>query len=167
MNTKEIMISIIKNELKDFKRFEVIEHFSELVSEESDILLLLDILRNDTSSVVRHEAAAQLLKIEQKQPHLLSNLKDIVIKELLHVVVNDYSLVAKHESVEALSYIGNVDVIEKFNELIEDNKTHPELLESIIIAKETIIYRSEKNIGASGLCKQIIADVSATSISFN
>lgn len=161
--TKDIIKEIILSDDKNFKRFEMIENFVYYASEPEDVKFLVFILRNDKNSVVRHEAAAQLLKIEQKKPWIMEEIKDYVIKELLNVVINDTSLVAKHESVEALSYIGNEMVLKTFNELIENQDKENELMDTILVARDSIDYRISKKITASTLSEEIIKDHSSPS----
>lgn len=160
---KEIIKEIILSDDKNFKRFEMIENFVYYASEPEDVKFLVSVLRNDKNSVVRHEAAAQLLKIEQKKPWIMEEIKDYVINELLNVVLIDQSLVAKHESVEALSYIGDDKVLKKFNELIEKQSDENELLDTILVARDSIDYRISRKIAASTLGEEIIKDYSSIS----
>jgi hypothetical protein len=156
--SKERIMAFILSDEKDFKRFELLEQYIQFASEEGDVLFLLKVLRKDQSSIVRHEAAAQLLKIEQRKPELIRNLKDKVIDALLVVVMNDKSLVAKHESVEALSYIGDNTVLPVFNKLLDSLDKDNELIDSVHLAKEAIEYRISKNIMASELGEAIMAE---------
>ena len=119
---------------------------------------LLEILQKDRSSVIRHEAAAQLLKIEQKKPWVMSDMKDKVIAELLSVIINDKSLVARHESIEALSYIGDDTVLPLLNKIIKSESSDNEILDTLKIAKDIIEYRIIKNISPSQLSKTIIEE---------
>lgn len=157
--TKETIKSIILGEGKDFQRFEMIENFVNYASEHEDVKFLVAILKNDKSSIIRHEAAAQLLKIEQKKPWLIDKLRSYVIEELLTVVLSDKSLVARHESAEALSYIGDKNVLETFENLINSNITKDEIIETVIIARDTIKYRMDNNIKASELSASILKEI--------
>ncbi|MBS1593175.1 MAG: HEAT repeat domain-containing protein [Bacteroidetes bacterium] len=157
MNTKELIKSIISGNAKDFKRFELLENFAIICDSKEDIEFLVNILTCDRSSVVRHEAAAQLLKIEQKKPWVLKPMKSYVIRKLLNVVITDTSLVAKHESVEALSYIGDSSVLIELNKLIE-NSGEDEISDTIQLAIETIEYRIVKNINAHELSDAILSE---------
>lgn len=156
VNKKERIKSIILSNEDNFKRFELIEQFIDLVSEADDIIFLLNILISDRSSVVRHEAAAQLLKVEQKKPSIIAPLRERVIKALLHVVARDPSMVAKHESAEALSYIGDISVVQKLNEIASTVDKDDEILETIDIAKQTIVFRNKNKIAASELGNKIL-----------
>ena len=157
--TKETIKSIILGEGKDFQRFEMIENFVNYASEHEDVKFLVAILKNDKSSIIRHEAAAQLLKIEQKKPWLIDKLRSYVIEELLTVVLSDKSLVARHESAEALSYIGDKNVLETFENLINSNITKDEIIETVITARDTIKYRMDNNIKASELSASILKEI--------
>lgn len=154
--TKENIKAIIVGGQADFKRFEMMESFAKYADEPEDIKFLVSVLKNDNSSVVRHEAAAQLLKIEQKKPWLLEQLKEYVIEELLNVVMNDKSLVARHESVEALSYIGDKNVLVRLDEIIKTEDENNEIIETVKIARDIIEYRIIKDIQASELSRTII-----------
>lgn len=159
--TKEKIKNIILSNGENFRRFELIEHFIEFASEEDDVYFLLDILRNDMSSVIRHEAAAQLLKIEQKKPWLISAIRDKVIKHLLDVVMMDRSMVARHESAEALSYIGDGAVADKLEQMRRSMQPNDELIETLEIARDTIYYRVKFGISASDLGRSILQEYKA------
>jgi HEAT repeat protein len=155
---KETVKQIILGDYEDFKRFEMMESFSKYAEDSEDVKFLVKVLRNDKSSVVRHEAAAQLLKIEQKKPWIMESVKDFVIEELLNVVLYDVSIVARHESVEALSYIGDSRVLIKLDEIIKNEAKENELLETVQLARDTIEYRLIKNILPSELSSTIIKE---------
>jgi|ERR1035437_2601133 HEAT repeat protein len=156
--TKETIKDIILGGYPDFKRFEMMESFAKYADETTDVEFLVNVLRNDSSSVLRHEAAAQLLKIEQKKPWLINQLKDFVIESLLNVVMNDKSLVARHESVEALSYIGDKNVLKKLDEIIKTENENSEIIETVKIARDIIEYRIIKDIKASDLGSTILSE---------
>lgn len=161
-NKKQVIVSFISANQSNFKRFELLEHFAEVSEEPSDVLFLVDVLQNDTSSVIRHEAAAQMLKIKQRKSHLITPNQGVVINALLHVVRHDTSMVARHEAAEALSYIGDEQILAELNNIIELMESSNELLETLQLTTDTIKYRAEKKIDSSCLGDEILKEFLGT-----
>ena len=63
MTIKKIQ-RILLDEVNSFKRFEILEHYTKYSNDSSDVLFLLNLIISDPDPMVRHEVAAQLLRLE-------------------------------------------------------------------------------------------------------
>jgi HEAT repeat protein len=135
-------------------RFEVLERFSDLADCEDDVRSMINLLENDGDPCVRHEAAAQLIRIEEKKPHLMTNLRQRAIAALLERALNDESTVVRHESIEVLGYIGDERSLQNLTELaMEENL---DIRSTAEIALRTAERRIKRGVKASSLCADII-----------
>jgi len=107
LSEKEIIVAIILSDLDDFKRFEVMERFAALADSKDDVRTLLWVLANDRDPMVRHEAAAQLLKLGEGRADLVSPMKSRIVEALTKAILQDPYMMARHESLEALAYIAD------------------------------------------------------------
>jgi HEAT repeat protein len=136
-------------------RFEILERFSDLADCEDDVHSIINVLENDGDPCVRHEAAAQLFRIEEKKPHLMTNLKQRAIAALWDKAWNDESTVVRHESIEVLGYIGGEESLENLTALAMDENL--DIRSTAEIAFRTAEHRIKRRIGASALCADLIA----------
>jgi len=105
-NKKQMLLKLLEAKAA-FTRFEILEHYADFADAEADIFPLQKVLAQDPDPIVRHEAAAQLLKIETKKPGLTVNLRPQIQAALIKSVCEDNSVIVRHESMEALAYIGD------------------------------------------------------------
>lgn len=135
-------------------RFEVLERFSDLADCEDDVRSMIHLLENDADPCVRHEAAAQLFRIEEKKPHLMNSLRQRAIAALLDKAWNDESTVVRHESIEVLGYIGDEDCLKSLTKLAMDENV--DIRSTAEIALRTTEHRIERGITASALCTNLV-----------
>ena len=103
---REKIIRILNTSRDASLRFEALEKFYECAETEGDILFVISILNNDADPCVRHEAAAQLFRLEEKKSWLFSGeLRNMAIRALLARANYDQSIVVQHELIEALGYL--------------------------------------------------------------
>ena len=136
-------------------RFEVLERFPELADCESDIQFLIDILQNDHDPCVRHEAAAQLYRIEEKKPQLMANLRPRVVSALFERAWNDESVVVRHESIEVLGYIADEQSLDALRRLTTD--VNLDISSTAEIALRTATRRIAEGIETRDLCSELIS----------
>lgn len=136
-------------------RFEILERFSDLADCEDDVRSMLKLLETDVDPCVRHEAAAQIYRIEEKKPHLMTNLRDQAIATLIDKAWNDESTVVRHESIEVLGYLGDERSLKDLSELSTDKNL--DISSTAEIALRTAQRRMAWGIGADTLCSDIIA----------
>ncbi|HEV7601962.1 MAG TPA: hypothetical protein VGO49_17115 [Bradyrhizobium sp.] len=147
---KEEIVAILRTETDACVRFEMLENFYEAADSEADILLLLSILNNDEDPCVRHEAAAQLFRIEEKKSHLFSPMtKNMAIKSLFTRAKYDESVVVRHESIEALGYLVDFDRLGCFDSFVQSENL--DIQSTAKISAKVARYRIEKNIPASSI----------------
>jgi hypothetical protein len=151
---KEKITTILKCESDPSIRFEVLEKFYSLVDCEDDVRFIINVLQNDEDPCVRHEAAAQLFRIEEKKPTLMINLKRQTIAALLDKAYNDESIVVRHESIEALGYIGDEHSLTSLEKLSKDKNL--DIRSTAEIAFHTAERRIKDGVRASDLTAHII-----------
>ncbi len=139
---------------EDFKRFELLERFAENASKETDVITIIEILESDPSLMVRHEAAARLLKLAYYKPHLIVNLTQRISGTLVKAALGDKSIVVRHESIEALGYLGGEDVIPVLSELTRDQNL--DIRDSATVALDLLKFRLHENVPASKIADRII-----------
>ena len=152
---KQKIIEIIKEEKDASIRFEVLEKFYHKVDCESDVQLLIDILKDDYDPCVRHEAAAQLFRVAERKPLLLQNLKSKAIETLLDKACNDVSTVVRHESIEALGYIADLNALKDLEHFSKSDNL--DIHSTAHIALKTAKRRLEMNLTADEVTNNIIA----------
>lgn len=136
-------------------RFEMLEKFSDLADCEDDVRSMLKLLESDLDPCVRHEAAAQIYRIEERNPHLMANLRDQAIATLIDKAWNDESAVVRHESIEVLGYVGDRRSLKDLSELATD--TNLDISSTAEIALRTAQRRLRWGISADTLSADIIA----------
>jgi|ERR1041385_551529 HEAT repeat protein len=136
-------------------RFEILERFSDLADCENDVRTMLKLLETDADPCVRHEAAAQIYRIEEKKPQLMTNLREQAIATLIDKAWNDESTVVRHESIEVLGYLGDERSLKDLSELATDKNL--DISSTAEIALRTAQRRMAWGIGADTLCSDIIA----------
>jgi HEAT repeat protein len=145
----------ILNEGSAYERFEVLEHYGKLAEDESDVLHLLAVLQDDKDPIVRHEAAAQLLKLETTKPSVTARVRERMCEALRGSIRNDPSVIVRHEAMEALAYIGNEENLSVLQSLIEDPNSDIQF--TARIAYDMLRFRLQKNIAGSELGAAICA----------
>ena len=152
---KNRMINILTKEENPMIRFEVLEKFYKIVSTENDINLIIEILINDTDPCVRHEAAAQLFRIEEKKSELFKPLKRKAIDALFDRAYNDISTVVRHESIEALGYLAEKDHLTQLEKLIISEDI--DIKSTAAIAYNAASIRIKNNLKANELGDFLLA----------
>jgi HEAT repeat protein len=135
-------------------RFEVLERFVDHVNCEEDVRLIVSLLESDSDPCVRHEAAAQLYRIEETKPHLMNGVREHAVATLLDKALTDESTVVRHESIEVLGYIGDRDALPHLAELAKNNNL--DIRSTAEIAYRTAHRRLTDDITTSGLSAHLI-----------
>jgi hypothetical protein len=151
---KNRIINILKNEQDPSIRFEVLEKFFEYIYSEEDVLFLMGLLIHDSDPCVRHKAAAQLFRVEEKESPLTVNLKSKIIQALVDRAFHDKSTVVRHESIEALGYLGDKSALDSLKILMGDENL--DVSSTAGIAFGTAKRRVENNIDASEVANFLI-----------
>ena len=143
-----------------FARFEILEHYTDFVESEEDIGPLQEVLTLDPDPIVRHEAAAQLLKIETKRPELTANLKQQIQSALVKSIHEDSSVIVRHEAMEALAYIGNEDALPILQGLVNDSNS--DIKCTALIARDILLFRLKHSLKGSELCGSLMTVTNQT-----
>lgn len=151
---KDTIIKIIKLESDSSIRFEVLERFYTILDCEDDVRFVIDVLLSDCDPCVRHEAAAQLFRIEEQRPHLMKGVKRQAIDALLDRAHRDESTVVRHESIEALGYLGDENALRSLEALALDRDL--DIRSTAEIALRTCRRRIVDGVSAGELCSHII-----------
>lgn len=155
---KQKIINILRIEKDPSVRFEVLEKYLEFIDSEEDVRFLIKILFDDADPCVRHKAAAQLFRIEEKDIDLPKNLKSEIIHALLDRALNDESTVVRHESIEALGYLGDESALNSLKKLTIDENL--DVRSTAIIALGTASKRVEFNLEVNQVSDFLIANSS-------
>lgn len=153
---KSKIIKILTFEKDPSIRFEVLEKFYSYVEDDNDINLIINILDDDPDPCVRHEAAAQLFRIELKKNDLLQNLKSKAIEILFRKATTDPSIVVQHESIEALAYLVGPEHLEQLRVFIDSNDL--DIQSTATIAFHTAKKRIESKTPARDLSSLLIQE---------
>ena len=142
--TKDKIKAILLTAADASVRFEVLEKYLDYMDTPDDAIFLMDLLKNDADPCVRHKAAAQLFRVQEKDSTVTANLKQQIIEALLNCALNDTSTVARHESIEALGYLGDKGTLERLAILTTD--ANPDVASTARIALGTARRRSEHSL---------------------
>src|SRR5207245_1055340 len=112
--------SLMLSDASPYKRFEALEHYTTLADTETDVLNLVRVLESDSDPIVRHEAAAQLLRVETSKPLLTANVRHVIRDALIKTIREDGSVIVRHEAMEALAYVGEDDALFVLESLLDD-----------------------------------------------
>lgn len=145
---------MIKSSKDDYVVFELIEQFADFADSPDDLMFLLDLLEHHENSIVRHEVAAQLAEIRIKKPHIFANMDELIINTLVKCAVNDKSITARHEAIEALGYIGNDKMLNVLEKLMQDKEEDIRLTAKI--AANMIKFRLQTGVELSQLWKEML-----------
>lgn len=140
-----------------YERFEALEHFTALISNEADVLHLITILHNDDDPIVRHEAAAQLLRAETIKPDATGDMRAIICAALVKALEKDSSIIVQHEALEALAYIGDAETLRVLDSF--RNSPNPDIRSAANVAFDMLCFRISKSVRASDLGKAIGMDI--------
>ena len=152
---KQDVLNVIKSSKDDYIIFELIEQFADLADSSDDLMFLLDFLEHHENSIVRHEVAAQLAEIRIKKPHIFANMDELIIGTLVKCAVNDKSITARHEAIEALGYIGNDKILNTLERLMQDPEEDIRLTAKIAV--NLIKFRLQTEVELSQLWKEMLA----------
>jgi HEAT repeat protein len=144
-----------------YQRFEALEHYTSAADNASDVSNLIRILKNDTDPIVRHEAAAQMLRLETINPSVTANMHKVICDALVQAILTDPSIIVKHEAMEALSYVGDSSALEIFERLVDNPNC--DIQSTAKLSYEMLRFRLEKEVAASGLGAAIGASASSFS----
>lgn len=151
---KQDVLDMIKSSKDDYVVFELIEQFADLADSPDDLMFLLDLLEHHENSIVRHEVAAQLAEIRIKKPLIFGNMDELIINTLVKCAVNDKSITARHEAIEALGYIGNDKMLNVLEKLMQDKEEDIRLTAKI--AANMIKFRLQTGVELSQLWKKML-----------
>src|SRR6266404_3744554 len=79
---KHELLTILGNG-SSYERFEALEHYVAVANNEIDVLFLIEMLQNDGDPMLRHEAAAQLLRLDAINPRLTANHHSLMCNALV------------------------------------------------------------------------------------
>lgn len=152
---KQDVLKVIKSSKDDHIIFELVEQFADLADSPDDLMFLLDLLEHHENSIVRHEVAAQLAEVRIKKPHIFANMDELIISTLVKCAVNDKSITARHEAIEALGYIGNEKILNTLESLMQDKEEDVRLTAKI--AFNMIKFRLQTKVELSQLWKEMLS----------
>lgn len=152
---KQDILDAIKSSKDDHIVFELIEQFADLADSPDDLVFLLDLLEHHENSIVRHEVAAQLAEIRIKKPLIFGNMDELIINTLVKCAVNDKSITARHEAIEALGYIGNEKMLTTLEKLMHDKEEDVRLTAKIAV--NMIKFRLQTGVELSHLWKEMLS----------
>lgn len=152
--SKSEILRILQTSSKDYVVFELLEHFAELADAESDVIVLLEFLEHHQNSIVRHEAAAQIAELWMRNTKIFRRNKRKVISALLRSSLKETSPTARHESIEALGYIGNRSTTVSLKMLF--NNSNEDISRTARIACDMILFRIKNKSQPSSLWKSIV-----------
>lgn len=144
MKIKRIQ-EILKTESDSFKRFEILEHYSKYSKDPEDILFLLKLLIVDPDPMVRHEIAAQLLRLEMFRSDISKRHRKEILSAFKERIKNDTSIIVKHECLEALGYIGEKSDLEYLSNIINE-ESNEDIVSTAKISLGALTFRTEKNL---------------------
>jgi len=147
---KERLMWILKKDVNPTVKFEILEKFFHYVDCDQDIDFLIELFDTEVDACVLHEISAQLFRIEEKKPDIMRSKKKVVIEKLLYRSINDDSVVVRHESIEALGYLGDESCLEILDALKNDQNS--DIKSTAHIAFENTFVRLKFNLKASELC---------------
>jgi len=141
--TKQRLFEIIWGELDPnltyVMKFEAIDRLRSLSLDERDILKVLEVLERHPDLMVRHEAAFVLLDFEEKNPSLSKKMRAVITNALSKRARYDKSLVVRHETLEALGYVGDESCM---NLLLQSTKSrNKDIRESALFALQLLRFR--------------------------
>jgi len=144
MTNIEQVLSDLKNiSIPAHVRFELIEQYAETVTTSEDVLNFIALMESENNSILRHEISAQLLRINNKKPGLLQPIQSEIEDFLIGVILNDQSIVSRHEAIESLSSIGGKKSLAFLLKLCR-NEQNNDILDTIHISLPLIEQRLEK-----------------------
>ena len=155
MSEASKVLSVIENgNVSDFKKFEMIEHYSDKVESVEDILQLMELFPKLPNPILRHEISAQLLRLEQKKSELTSKIRDEIEDFLIEVSSTDESIVSKHEALESLSYLGTEKSLNFLKNALHI-ETNLDIVKTIEISIGVLEYKLDNKIKSGDLYEEI------------
>ena len=113
----EACTSVLKNEKDESSRFDAVWLAGEIADanpgtaifdEVADLMTW--VLENDNNGIVKHEACYQIAALDMRKK----------IPNLVHTALNDKSIIARHEALEALGLMGAFDAKEILSQAVND-----------------------------------------------
>lgn len=153
----KIIQKILIEEENSFKRFEILEHYSKFAQGSSDIDFLLKLILTDNDPMVRHEVAAQLLRMMMFRSDITRGYAHPILGAFKERIQNDSSIVVRHECLEAVGYLGDKDDLAYLQELIEEN-SHPDVVSTARISLEALKYRLDFSLGPEDFWDKIVEE---------
>src|SRR5437867_10558253 len=155
MQNKKSSLRKLLRDKSAFTRFEILEQYAMIADDADDIIPIQRALAEDPDPIVRHEAAAQLLKIETSKPELSEGLKRQIQNALLKSVLKDQSVIVRHEAMEALAYIGDESALPILENLIDDANT--DIKCTARIARDILIFRLKNGVSGAEFSGALIS----------
>ncbi len=137
-----------------YQRLELLEYLTEKARTTDEAQEILSVFEDDPDPIVRHEAAAQLIRLERENPNVVSPLK-VKIREALIRGPQDKSVVIRHEALESLAYIGDESTLEILQASIGD--ANPDVSNTAKLAYEVLAFRLKHNLKPSELSKAFLS----------
>lgn len=139
---------ILSDEVNSFKRFEILEHYTKHSNDSNDVLFLLNLITTDPDPMVRHEVAAQLLRLEMFRSEISKIHRKEILLTFKERIQNDNSIVVKHECLEAIGYVGDKDDFDYLRHIIENDKNE-DIISTAQIALGALTLRTDKKLEPS------------------
>jgi HEAT repeat protein len=147
--TKAALTKTLRESKEEFVTFELMGKFADMADSRGDINLLLNLLEKHPDSIVRHEAAAQLAANWKKRPGVFETYGHRIICGLLKTAMDDRSVVARHEAIESLGYLGDESILSDLERLIHDD--NEDIRRTAKIAVDVVKYRKKNRVSFSRL----------------
>lgn len=123
-------------------KFEAIDRLRIVPLNKREVCKILDILERHPDMMVRHEAAFVLLELEETNPRLLKKMRPDITAALSRRVKYDKSLVVRHETLEALGYVGDESCLSLLR--LSAKNRNKDIRESALVALQLLEFRLNK-----------------------
>jgi len=120
-------------------KFEAIDRLRSFSLNKNDVSMVIDILEKHPDMMVRHEAAFVLLELEESNPRLLKEMSSIITSALSRSAKYDKSLVVRHETLEALGYVGDETCLNFLR--LSTKSRNKDIQESALVALQLLEFR--------------------------
>ncbi len=150
------IVTILRN-CPAYQRLELLEYCAEQAATTEEVQQILSVFEGDADPIVRHEAVAQLLRIERNRPHLIAPIQELVRVALVKGI-QDKSVVVRHEVLETLAYFGDESTLAILQNSIGD--TEPDVSSTAKLSYELLSFRLQHNLRACELQNALLARLS-------
>lgn len=137
-----------------YQRLELLEYYAVQAKTVDGVQEILLVFEKDPCPIVRHEAAAQLIRLERDRPDIVFPLR-VKIRQALIRGLQDKSVVVQHEVLESLAYIGDESTLDTLRTAMSDVNT--DVSNTAKLAYEILAFRLERNLKPGELAKAILS----------